>query len=357
MSALKFDLPTRSVATAPAEERGVARDGVRMLVATPDGVAHRRALDLPEVLRPGDLVVINDSRTMPASLDGITPDGERIEVHLSTVVPASGLAPADALAALSSEWVVELRKPAASGSQPSYVDRLGAVVQLPGGGRLRVHSSYPAGRTSARLWQATIGTPRRLEEYLAAFGEPIRYGYVSKPWPIGAYRTVFGKFSGSAEMPSAARPFTWRLMRRLAERGVQVESITLHCGVSSLESGDPPYAEWFSVPDRTARAIALAHRDGRRVIAVGTTVVRALESAVDEGAVVSKTGWTDLVITPERGVSTVDGMISGWHEADASHLEMLEAVAGRALLESSYQEALWAGYLWHEFGDIHLILR
>lgn len=357
MNALKFELPARSVATEPAEERGIARDAVRMLVATPDGVSHRRATDLPDVLRPGDLLVLNDSRTMPASLDATTLDGEPIEVHLSTVVPESGITPAAALAAQSAEWVVELRTPGEHGSQASYVDRSGVVAQLPAGGTLRVQGSHPAGRTSARLWQATVSTPRQLESYLAAFGQPIRYGYVRKPWPMSAYRTVFGKASGSAEMPSAARPFTWRLLRRLAERGIQVETITLHCGVSSLESGDPPYAEWFSVSERTAREIELARRDGRRVIAVGTTVVRALESAVRMGKVTSRTGWTDLVVTPERGVSTVDGMISGWHEADASHLQMLEAVAGRRALTDSYQEALWAGYLWHEFGDIHLMLR
>jgi S-adenosylmethionine:tRNA ribosyltransferase-isomerase len=357
MNALNFELPTRAVATEPAEERGIARDGVRMLVATPDGISHRRAADLPDILRPGDLVVLNDSRTMPASLDGTTADGEPVEVHLSTVVPESGLTPASALAAQSAEWVVELRRPAEQGSQPSYVDRTGAAVTLPGGGLLRVQGSHPTGRTSSRLWQATLTTPRQLESYLSVFGQPIRYGYVRKPWPMTAYRTVFGKASGSAEMPSAARPFTWRLLRRLAERGIQVETITLHCGVSSLESGDPPYAEWFSVSERTAREVALARRDGRRVIAVGTTVVRALESTVRTGKVTSRTGWTDLVITPEHGVSTVDGMISGWHESDASHLQMLEAVAGRRMLEDSYQEALWAGYLWHEFGDIHLMLR
>jgi S-adenosylmethionine:tRNA ribosyltransferase-isomerase len=354
---LKFELPQRLLATAPAEERGIARDAVRMMVATPDGISHRRAIDLPSVLQPGDLLVINDSRTMPASLNGTTPDGEHVEVHLSTVVPEAGVPPAEALSAQSSEWVVELRKPGPTGSEPSYVDRTGAIVALPHCGRLRVHSSHPVGHTSSRLWEATISTPRGLESYLAAVGDPVRYGYVERPWPINAYRTVFGRKSGSAEMPSAARPFTWRLLRRLAERGIQIEPLTLHCGVSSLESGDPPYAEWFSVPEQTARAVQLAREDGRRVIAIGTTVVRALESAVDHGVVKPAEGWTNLVITPGRGVSTVDGMISGWHESDASHLQMLEAVAGKGLLEASYREALRVGYLWHEFGDIHLIVR
>jgi S-adenosylmethionine:tRNA ribosyltransferase-isomerase len=112
------------------------------------------------------------------------------------------------------------------------------------------------------------------------------------------------------------------------------------------------------VPDFTAQRVNATHAMGRRVIAIGTTVVRALESAVDgDGVVHPFDGWTDLVVTPERGVRAIDGLLTGWHEPEASHLLMLEAVAGRELLERSYDASLAEGYLWHEFGDVHLVLR
>ncbi|HVX43414.1 MAG TPA: S-adenosylmethionine:tRNA ribosyltransferase-isomerase [Mycobacteriales bacterium] len=355
-SGLDFTVPATALATTPAEQRGIPRDGVRMLVARPGRLEHHVAADLPEVLRPGDVLVVNDSRTLPASVIGRTGDGEVVDVHFSTVHPEAGIAPAQALSAVSSDWIVELRRPRLIGSKASYTDRTGTVVTLPSGGLLRVHGSNPPGHRSSRLWHATVSTPRPLESYLAAAGDPIRYNYVAQPWSITAYRTVFGTVPGSAEMPSAARPLTWRVLQRLADNGIQVEYLTLHCGVSSLESGDPPYSEWFSVPEKTAAAVNSAHADGRRVIAVGTTVVRALESASDGGRVEARSGWTDLMITPGYRAATVEGMLTGWHEPEATHLAMLEAVAGRDLLKASYREALEHGYLWHEFGDVHLLL-
>lgn len=355
-SGLDFTVPASAIATTPAEQRGIPRDGVRMLVARPDRLEHRTAADLADVLDPGDVLVVNDSRTLPASVIGRTADGEVVDVHFSTVHPEAGISPAQALTALSSEWIVELRRPRLIGSKASYVDRTGTTVTFPNGGSLRVHGSNPPGRRSSRLWHATVNTPRRLESYLATVGDPIRYDYVAEPWSITSYRTVFGNVPGSAEMPSAARPLTWRLLQRLADKGIQVERITLHCGVSSLESGDPPYSEWFSVPEKAAAAVNSARADGRRVVGVGTTVVRALESAAADGAVHARSGWTDLMITPGYRSSTVDGMLTGWHEPEATHLAMLEAIAGRGLLTASYRAALEHGYLWHEFGDVHLLL-
>jgi S-adenosylmethionine:tRNA ribosyltransferase-isomerase len=253
--------------------------------------------------------------------------------------------------------VVELRRPLPGGSAPSYADRTGAVVTVPGGAMLRVLGSHPAGATRSRLWVAELATPRPLGSWLDEYGEPIRYAHVDGRWPISAYRTAYGDVPGSAEMPSAGRSLTPALLDRLRSRGVEVRHLVLHCGVSSLESGDPPYAEWYAVPATTAAAIARARARGRRVVAVGTTVVRALESAADgSGRVRPGAGWTDLVITPERGVSSVDGLLTGWHEPAASHLWMLEALAGRELLCASYRAALDHGYRWHEFGDVHLLL-
>jgi S-adenosylmethionine:tRNA ribosyltransferase-isomerase len=339
------------IATGPPEARGVPRDRVRMLVATDRGLAHRVAWQLPAVLRAGDVLVVNTSDTLPAALPGVTTDGDRVEVHLSTVEP--GTVYRDALKARESRWVVEVRTRGPYGGDPSYADRAGTVISLRGGGRVRVDSGYPAGTAAPRLWTADLLTPAPLLDWLHAHGDPIRYRYVSAPWRLSAYRTTYADTPGSAEMPSAGRALTPRVFRRLRSRGVEVAPLVLHTGVSSLETGDPPYPEWYDVPRATAATVEAAKRNGRRVVAVGTTAVRALESVVETGRL---TGWTDLLITPARGVSTVDGVLSGWHEPVASHLMMLEAVAGRALLEASYAEAVKTGYRWHEFGDLHLIL-
>jgi S-adenosylmethionine:tRNA ribosyltransferase-isomerase len=158
-------------------------------------------------------------------------------------------------------------------------------------------------------------------------------------------------------MPSAGRAFSDAVLAELREKGVGIAAITLHTGVSSLEDHEPPYEEWFEVSEETAGAIQETRRKDGRVVAVGTTVIRALESASNEnGNVRAACGWTDLVITPERGIRAVDGLLTGFHEPRATHLAMLEALAGRRHIELAYEAALAAGYLWHEFGDLHLIL-
>jgi len=196
-----------------------------------------------------------------------------------------------------------------------------------------------------------------LDRYLAAHGRPIAYGHLAHPRPLRDLQTVFADEPGSAEMPSAGRPFTPRVLDDLFARGVQVAPLVLHTGVASLERGERPYPERYRVPLSTARLVEATRRWGGRVIAVGTTVVRALESvALPGGAVRAGEGWTSLVVTPERGLRVVDGLITGWHEPESSHLLMLEAAAGRELLQRSYDEAAARGLAGHEFGDALLIL-
>ncbi len=174
---------------------------------------------------------------------------------------------------------------------------------------------------------------------------------------MGAYQTVFAREAGSAEMPSAGRPFTDALVTELVTGGVLVAPLVLHAGVSSPERDEPPFPERFRVPAETARLVGAVRSWGGRVIAVGTTVVRALESvALPGGAVRAGEGWTSLVVTPERGLRVVDGLITGWHEPESSHLLMLEAAAGRELLQRAYDEAAARGLAGHEFGDALLIL-
>jgi S-adenosylmethionine:tRNA ribosyltransferase-isomerase len=344
MTALAFELPPALEAPEPPEARGLARDQVRLMVAgrTREKIAHARFRDLPELLAPGDLLVVNISATLAAALPARRADGSDVRVHVASRAPG-----------LEQSWrVVELRS--ADGSRP-LPGRVGESVALARGATVELVARYASGaRLALGCFRDTGGS---VERYLECHGEPVRYGYVEKRWPIESYQTVFATTPGSAEMPSAARPFTVRLLAGLLGRGVMLAPITLHAGLSSPERHEPPIAEYFEVPERTARLVNAARHRGGRVIAVGTTVVRALESAAMAGGQArARSGWTGLVVKPDRQLQVIDGLITGWHEPEASHLQLLEAVAGRPLLERSYAEALSHGYLWHEFGDSHLIL-
>jgi S-adenosylmethionine:tRNA ribosyltransferase-isomerase len=339
VSALAFKLPASLEAHEPPPERGA----VRLLVAhRADGlIEHAHFSDLSELLGPGDLLVVNVSATIPAAVGGHKTDGSDVRVHFSTRTP--GLGP---------EWrVVEVRS--TDGARPQRA-RAGERIALPGGARLELVAPYASG---ARLMLAVFGGAVPVEDYLSHHGEPIRYGYVRERWPLGAYQNVYATTPGSAEMPSAGRPFTPELITTMIGQGILMAPITLHTGVSSPERHEAPFPEEFEVPDATARLVNAVHGWGGRVIAVGTTVVRALETAVGaEGRLASASGWTSLVVGRKRRLQAVDGLITGWHEPLASHLEMLEALAGPELLARSYESALDQGYRWHEFGDSHLIL-
>jgi S-adenosylmethionine:tRNA ribosyltransferase-isomerase len=344
MSALQFELPRRLEAHEPPEARGLARDEVRLLVASGhDGrITHARFRDLPAFLAPGDLVVVNTSATLAAALPAERAhDGWQLELRLSTPAPHR---------VAERWWIVELR----ATDRPYLSGREGDEFLLPGGGRATIVAPCAGGR---RLWLAKLDLPEPLADYLDRHGHPIRYGYVPRGWPLSAYQNAYALEPGSAEMASAGRPLTAELVTELVARGVHVAPLTLHTGVSSPERSEAPYAERFRVPEPTARLVNAVRCWGGRVIAVGTTVVRALESvACPDGTVSAGEGWTNLVIDPTRGVHAVDGLVTGWHEPEASHLQMLCALASEELLDRSYREALAHGYLWHEFGDSHLIL-
>ena len=341
---------TRS-ATRPAEARGLTRDGVRLLAATPDGLVHARFRELPRFLAPGDLLVVNNSATLAAAVPGRRAGGAAATVHLSNQLD-------------NGTWLVELRQGPAAARLSDGVP--GEVITLPSDGSVTLLHPFPdadgPARVPTRIWAAVVTTgTSAVEEYLARHGQPIRYPYVPDTWPLTAYQTVFARSPGSAEMPSAARPFTADLVARLIAGGVAIAPVTLHTGVASLEAGEAPLPEWYDVPQPTADLVNLTRAAARRVIAVGTTCTRALESAVAQDAagqdtVTARRGWTRLVLGPQHPARVVNGLITGWHEAGASHLALLEAVAGRALVGASYREAEAAGYLWHEFGDSCLLL-
>ncbi len=339
-----FERPPASDAVEPPEAHGVARDGVKLMIATPDGVVHGRFADLGEHLAPGDLLVVNNSATLPAAVTGVRAERGPIAVHFS--------------AALDDHvWIVELR-PAANATAHLPDVQPGERIGLPDGAALVVMGSYPQpGVAGSRLWTSRLAIEGGVTSYLARHGRPIRYSYVPRSWPLSSYQTVFARRPGSAEMASAARPFSAELVTSLVSAGIVIAPITLHAGVSSAEQGEPPAAEPFEVPPATARLVNVTRASGGRVIAVGTTATRAVESATDpDGTVHPATGWTDLVLGPERPPRVVDGLITGWHDAGASHLLLLEAVAGPAIVAGAYREAISHGYLWHEFGDSALLL-
>ncbi|GGO69754.1 S-adenosylmethionine:tRNA ribosyltransferase-isomerase [Nonomuraea cavernae] len=329
----EFALPPALSAHAPPEARGMARDAVRLLVSRGrQAPEHHRFTDLPGLLDPGDLVVVNNSATLPAAVRL-----DRLAVHFST-------------AREDGTWLVELRRRTPRATEPYGGGEPGEWLPMPGQATLRL-----IGRETPRLWRAVLD--RDVPAYLDAHGVPIRYSYVERDWPIDAYQTVFATVPGSAEMPSAGRPFSTALVTALVARGIQIAPITLHTGVASPEKDEPPYAERYAVPAPTAGLVNLTRRNGGRVVAAGTTVVRALETATGEdGRVTASAGWTNRVVTPATGVRTVTGLITGLHEPRSSHLMMLTALAGPGPLARAYEEALREGYLWHEFGDAHLLL-
>ena len=330
---LAFELQPHLEAGRPPERRGLARDGVRLLVSDAETGAldHRAFAEFPYLLEAGDLLVVNDSATLPAALDARRADGTALALHLSTRVT-------------NSLWIVEPRAAASTGE----------VLALPGAATATLLA--PANPDAVRLWYARIEAPDPVVEYLHRHGTAIRYAYVDGSFPIADYQTIFARVPGSAEMPSAGRPFSAKTLALLRERGVAIATVTLHAGVSSAEAHEPPQPEPFSVPHATAEAVNATRRYGGRVVAVGTTVVRALESAVAGGEAVAANGWTDLVVTAERRLAVVDGILTGFHEPRASHLAMLRAFTAPGVLEAAYAAALECGYLWHEFGDVHLIV-
>ncbi|UUU21003.1 S-adenosylmethionine:tRNA ribosyltransferase-isomerase [Streptomyces sp. DSM 40750] len=396
MTTATVRVPEGLHARVPAEQRGpgLDRDAVRMLVSRGTEVSHHAFVELPGLLKAGDLLVVNTSPTLAAAVDGAIGHA-RVVVHFSTRGD-------------DGRWAVELRDPDGRGTTRARESGrgrsapcqggggrraggpAGTEVRLPGGVRLVLEE--PLSERGGRLWWARAASDPLAEPgapapgtltgpgapapvtltrpgapapdvlaVLREHGRPIRYSYTERDQPLSVYQTVFALPSddgaGSAEMPSAGRPFTARLVAELVSRGVRFAPVTLHTGVASAEVHEPPYPERFAVPEASARLINATRAGDGRVVAVGTTAVRAVESATgSDGVVRARAGWTDLVVTPERGVRVVDGLLTGLHEPEASHLLMLEAIAGRAVIDRAYEEAVGGRYLWHEFGDVHLVL-
>ena len=341
VSALRFERPAELNAASPAEQRGIARDEVRMLVSAGGRHEDRRFFELPDLLTPADLIVVNRSATIPASLPARGPMGA-FRLHLSTRYGTR-------------LWLTE----------PRWTVTQPGPVGMTAGDRLEVAgvlatavAQHPVHK---RLWFVTFDMP--IEPAVERHGRPIHYDYLRDAPDAEAFQTIFGDRPGSAEMPSAARPFTVRTLRGLADRSVGIATITLHTGVSSLDVDATStneielYAEPFEVPANTVAAIEATQRRDGKVIAVGTTVVRALESAVRNGRLEPKRGFTRRVVRPGQHHGVADALLTGFHDSATSHLAMLFAFAGRRTVVDAYEVAIARDYLWHEFGDVHLLWR
>ena len=343
ISPVQFVLPPELEAHEPAELRGLRRDAVRMVVLPREGgeAIHTRFDALGEFLRAGDLLVVNDSRTIPGLLRARDENGEAVEMRLAH---RRG----------EDLWDVLLL------NGRTHIGHVGMRLDFGEGLRARVLARRPDLPFLWRMQFEMCCTP--LLDMIYRLGEPVRYTYVPDALPLDLYQTVYASEPGSVEMPSAGRPFSWELLLKLKRQGIRLASISLHTGLSStrddaVDATHPNYDEEFNVPENTARIVNETRGRGGRVIAVGTTVVRSLETAArEDGTVEARRGWTRLHVTPDYKLRAVDGLLTGLHEPQASHLDLLSAFVEPSRLQATYQECVARGYLWHEFGDMNLIL-
>jgi S-adenosylmethionine:tRNA ribosyltransferase-isomerase len=339
-SAMKFELPQELNAKEPPERRGIRRDYVKMMVLnkTTGSSEHTQFYRLDQYLKKGDLLVLNASRTVPAVLKSMREsDGAEVEVRLAhrknesvwEALPVSGK--------LTKSDVIR------------FSSALTATV-------IAQSSDSPFVLLSFNLCCSS------LYNQIYSLGEPVRYEYIQEPWNLDYYQTVFATIPGSVEMPSAGRAFSWELLFRLQKKGVRIAYITLHTGLSYLlddkwHKGPDKNFENYEVPKETAELIRVTKKAGGRVIAVGTTVVRALETvALEKREIEAHSGWTNLYITEDTKLEICDGLITGMHEPEASHLQLLSAFVDKGKLYEAYQDAIKQRYLWHEFGDMNLII-
>ncbi len=347
ISTIQFELPSQLACPLPTEERGVTRDQIRLLVTSNNGddVQHSHFSHLGDFLQAGDLLVVNTSATLPAAIPLDLPNGKQGVLHLSNKLP-------------NGRWLVEIRAIENNKTRRWKAGEKGMYFQLPHGGHLKLIKRFYNQDHLLDLWEIELSTPDNIEAYLMKSGQAIKYNHVQKNYPLDYYQTCFSSTPGSAEMPSAARGFTPELVSKLLKKGVDFAPILLHTGVSSLEIDEKPYPEYMEVSELSARKIRLAKTLGHRIVAVGTTAVRAVESSVDErGVIQAFKGHTSLFIHQDDSMKVVDALLTGFHEPMASHLHILQALVSDEHLEKAYTEAIDAGYFWHEFGDLHLLIN
>ncbi|BDS09517.1 S-adenosylmethionine:tRNA ribosyltransferase-isomerase [Aureispira anguillae] len=342
---IEFDLPKHLACPKPTEQRNIARDGVRLLV-TNNKMEHYHDTfsELENYLEAGDVLVVNTSATLPSAFELTLPNGKPAKLHLSTKLNAK-------------DWLVEIRAILGTKTIRWKEGQEGMQFKLPNGANLVLKKRFYKNQQFLDLWIAELQMEENEMDYMQTYGQPIKYTQLDNPFPMDYYQTFFSYHPGSAEMPSAGRGFTSELVSRLAKKGVLFVPILLHTGISSLEENEKPYPEYMEISPLAALLINKAKEEGRRVIAVGTTAIRAIESAAKEsGRVAEFRGNTELFIHESYRMKVTDGLLTGFHEPKASHLNILQALVGYQHLKMAYEKAIEANYFWHQFGDLHLIL-
>jgi S-adenosylmethionine:tRNA ribosyltransferase-isomerase len=338
----------------PATEPRIERDRARMLVVDVQNTNYSDATitDLPDVLQPRDLIVLNDASTLPASLFATSPSGALIEIRLLQQTAGS-------------EWKAVLFGP---GNWRTPTELRDPPERLARGSILSIAPDFSAeiigvARDSERL--VTLRFSRfgvDMWTCIYAYGRPIQYSYLKADLALWSVQTVYASRPWAMEMPSAGQPLTWRVLLELKRRGIKIAWLTHAAGVSAIGDeyldGQLPFPERCEIPQSTIDAIHAAHADAKRVIAVGTTVVRALEgcAAQNGGQLVAGVGETDLVIRPPFRPKIVDGILTGVHDPAQSHFQLLHAFANEDLLQRAWRHAAENGYQSHEFGDACLYI-
>lgn len=342
---IDFELPVSLACPRPTELRNIERDDVRLLVTKGNGsIEHTVFNQLAEHLQAGDVLVVNKSATRVSAFPIDLPGGSRGMVHFSTPVRHG-------------DWLVEIREIVGDKTVRWKDGEEGIKFDLPGRAGIKLKGKYYENRDLLHLWVVEFRINGNLESYMARYGQPIKYEKLSESYPLDYYQTFFSFHPGSSEMPSAGRGFTQNLVTKLLQKGIVFAPILLHTGVSSLEENEPPYPEYMELSPVSALIINNANQQGKRVIAVGTTAVRAVESAVNQaGEVAAYMGNTDLFITDDYRMKATSGLLTGFHEPRASHLNMLQSLAGFEYIGKAYAAAIENNYYWHQFGDLHLIL-
>ena len=345
---INFTLPDELRAKKPPELRGINHDHVRLFVIDRNNrmTYHSAFNHLSDFLRRGDLLIFNSSRTLPASLKTINYKAQQnLEVRLAEHLPD------DCWLVLflyqnknhfHSNLKPGLRIEFASGLSATIIER-------------NIHNP--------RLWKIKFSANGpELINIFYQIGKPIHYGYISAPLPLEYFLTVFAKDPVSSEMPSAGRAFTWKMLFDLKNKGIDTAFLTLHTGLSSYMNGDPNAGqlvaeEEYFISESTADKIETNKARNGRIVAVGTSVVRVLEScAIQTGKVLPGHAYTSPRMTEGHKLKIADGLITGFHEPEASHLDLLSAFLSPSLIKKSYEEAIEKNYLWHEFGDLCLII-
>ena len=344
-SIIQFDLPRQLACPKPTEERNMKRDDVRLLVTTGSGQIHHTTFNhLASFLQKGDVLVVNTSATIAAALPVSLPGGRQGRLHLSTRLN-------------DREWLVEIREITGNKTIRWQGGEKRMAFQLPSDADVTLKQRFYKNEQGLHLWIAEFNVHQSLGTYLAAHARPIQYEKLDRQYPLSYYQTFFSFHPGSSEMPSAGRGFTSDLIESILRKGVVVAPVLLHTGVSSLEENETPYPEYMEIDPITASIINTAKSQGRRIIAVGTTAIRALETALNnDGTVMPYRGNTELFIDENYTMKVVDALLTGFHEPRASHLNMLQSIAGFDHINMAYQVAIENGYYWHQFGDLHLIL-